>query len=455
MKTISLRRHLTWYMVAAILTMSLLSGAGVYYGTTHEAEEMFNASLVQTARLLDGLINQNLIESEPHRLINALTIPEGLDEHSINGHEYEDKLFFAVLNPDGNMIIKSPHAPAFNESKLIPGFTESVLDGKLWTIFLLLSRNTDYRILVGARNDIHREMTKYILRGLELPVILLLPVILWLLQYVVKLALRPLQKVSDEVREQDFRKLKTINVEGVPNEINPLVNSLNQMITNLDSAYTRERRFVSDASHELRNPLAALLINVENAIEESENTDQRASLSAMRSSIVRLSHLVSQLLELSHMENPLSSRNFELVNLQQICRQIVDNHQAQAKLKQQTLELQETNENCTLNGSTPLLISLVSNLVDNAIKYSAENCQIRVGCQREQGTLVLRVDDSGPGLNAEMRQKVLQRFIRANQSNTNGAGLGLSIAKSIVHAHGAVMDLGDSDLGGLSITIRF
>jgi signal transduction histidine kinase len=133
----------------------------------------------------------------------------------------------------------------------------------------------------------------------------------------------------------------------------------------------------------------------------------------------------------------------------------VGSFKAQADAGKQEIELQPTGDSCELNGIDSLLTSLVTNLVDNAIKYSGEGRKIRVRCYRDAKSQVLEVDDSGAGLDAGEHEKVLGRFYRAANTNSHGAGLGLSIVKSIAQIHSAQVELGESDLGGLSIKIRF
>ena len=455
-ESISLQKRLSWYMISTLLVLTLLSGTGVYLGTTHEAEEMFGASLVQTARILDGVITREQILNNKQKLERVLEIPSmARNEQNITGHKYENKLFLSVLDMDGTVLLSSPHAPAIEKIPQTPGFGEMVIDDNTWNTFTLNSSDDGLQIIVGERNDINKEMVEYILQGLLWPLVLLLPVILWFLLNLVKVVLMPLQLVSDEVNKQDIRHLKTINVHGVPQEIDPLVNSLNHMIQNLDDAYNRERRFVSDASHELRNPLAALLINVENAIEENTDDELGDSLNSMRESIIRLTHLVSQLLELSHLENPLSLRNLEPIDLSLICKQAADSFQKKASNKQQELKLEIDGSSFQIMGSTVLLQSLVNNLLDNAIKYCGEKAVIRLSCKQQQDKLKLCIDDSGPGLDAELRKNIVQRFFRAEQTNAEGAGLGLSIVKSIAETHSATMQILESELGGLSVQIEF
>ncbi len=445
---VSLRRRLTWYVVATLLVMTTISGVIIYRGTTNEADEIFSASLVQTARILEGLISRDTIESNRVQLTQVL-------ERDPEAHEYERKLFFAVLDANGQILLHSRKSPEIPDEVIDSGFSEFKFKDRKWFTFTLESDRDDLLIVVGERSEIREEITEYVGSGLLLPLIFLLPLFLWLLSQIVRVALQPLQHVADQVRQQDLKDLKAINVAGIPSEISPLVAALNQMIADLDSAFARERRFVSDASHELRNPLASLLINVDNAIEESRDADSIESLQSMKTSIKRLTHLVAQLLELSHFENPQTNREFEPVDLGRICEHVMDSFKPQADAKSLAFELMPQAEDCRLMGVDSLLTSLVSNLVDNAIKFSDPGCEVRLRCYRDGKDLVLAVDDSGAGLDSTEHEKVLGRFYRAGDTNASGAGLGLSIVKSIAQIHSAQIELGESDLGGLTVSVRF
>ncbi|MCP4980918.1 MAG: hypothetical protein GY935_10540 [Gammaproteobacteria bacterium] len=446
--TVSLRRRLTWYVVATLLVLTTVSGFFVYQGTTDEADEIFSASLVQTARILDGLISRAAIESNRQQLTRAL-------ERTPEAHEYERKLFFAVFDAGGQLLLHSRRAPEIPHEVISKGFSEFQFKDKKWFTFALQSSQDGLLIVVGERGEIRREITEYIGSGLLLPLIVLLPLILWLLWQLIGVALKPLQTVTDQVLQQDLKRLRRINVEGVPREISPLVDALNRMISDLDAAYARERRFVSDASHELRNPLASLLINVDNAIEESRDEESIESLQCMKTSIQRLSHLVSQLLKISHFENPQSRHEFEAVDLCQVCDRVVASTQAQADTKSIQIELLQVGGPCRVMGVESLIDAMVANLVDNAVKFCDPGCRVSLSCYREAKNLVIAVDDSGAGLDVAEHEKVLGRFYRVADSGADGAGLGLSIVKSIAQIHRAQIEMGDSELGGLRVKIRF
>jgi two-component system, OmpR family, sensor histidine kinase QseC len=444
----SLRRRLTWYVVVTLLTLTTLSGIAIYKGTTREVAEVFDASLVQSARILDGLLSRANLDSNSSQLKQAL-------ERTEHSNEYEKKLFLAVLDTDGSVLLHSRQAPQLPVSGLMPGFSSFEYQGKKWFTYVLPSSRDDLLIVVGESSRVRAEITENIGGGLLIPLILLLPPVLWLLWHIVGVALKPLQAVTDQVLQLDLLRLKAIDVDGVPREISPLVDALNQMISDLDAAYLRERRFVSDASHELRNPLASLLINVDNAIEESQDSEAIDSLRDMKLSIKRLSHLVSQLLVLSHLEKAGAPHAFEMVDLARLCAGTVASLQPGAAAKSIALEFIPSDTDCSLPGEISLLESLVANLVDNAITHGGPGCRVEVQCRRVHGQICLSVDDSGPGLDAEQRAKALGRFYRAGDTNSLGAGLGLSIVENIARSHSGLVELSESKLGGLCVTIRF
>lgn len=444
----SLRLRLVWYLLAMLAVVTTASGIVVYLDTRQEADEAFDSALLQTARMLDILISPAGIDTYGDQWRRALQDDPG-------GQKFRRHLFFAVFDADGELLLQSDKAPGIDHESVVTGFFDISRDRKKWFAYGLESSDDGLTIIVGQNSKDREEITEHVGGGLVLPLILLLPPMLWLLWKLIGVALRPLEAVAAQVRRQDIRYLRPIDVAGVPLEIDPLVTALNRMIADLDAAYARERRFVSDASHELRNPLASLLINVDNALEESRGRATTDSLQSMKTSIMRLSHLVSQLLALGHFENPLSGRTLQSVDLGRVCRRVTDSFAPQARDAGVEIQLQLESGNCEIRGDESLFASLVSNLVDNAVKYSGRGAQIRVGCAADAFGLLLTVEDSGAGLSAAQRQQACKRFYRAADGNTVGAGLGLSIVETIADLHGAGVELDESPLGGLRVRIRF
>jgi len=460
-ESVSIRRRLVWYVLITTVVMSVVTGVGVYRGTTHEADEIFDAALVQTARILDGIMTRQAIEANRHHLEQALERAVSVenrknrDDEDEELHAYEKKLFFVIRDTAGTVLLNSHFAPDLGSDAPKAGFDELQVNRKNWISLTLKASDDDLWIIVGERSDVREEVTEYIGSALLTPLVFILPIVLFFLWRTLSLALKPLQQAVDEVSEQDINNLKKVTVEGMPLEIEPLLQAINQMVGKLDSAYQREKRFVSDASHELRNPLAALLINIDNALEENNDAEVEESLTSMKQSIARLSHLVSQLLLLSHSENPLSSKELTCVDLRSLCEAVIGSYRDIALARNQRLSLEMSHGDYRIEGVEALLSSLISNLVDNSIKYCNAGCQIKLSCYYEDKDIVICVDDSGEGLDKAMREKVVSRFFRGDSKSVIGAGLGLSITEAIAEIHSATMDLTESELGGLCVRIRF
>ncbi len=445
-------------MLITTLVMSLVTGLAVYQGISHEADEIFDAALVQAGRILDGIMTRQAIEANRHHLERALERTIDIETQDDEGKErqaYEKKLFFIILDNNGATLLKSPSAPDLTLNTLTAGFSRFEHDNQTWIGLTLKGSDEDLWIIVGERNDIREEVTKSIGISLLTPLLLIFPIILFFLWRTISLALQPLQNVVEAVRRQDLNHLKPVSVDRMPTEIDPLLIAINQMVGKLDSAYQREKRFVSDTSHELRNPLAALLINVDNALEENSDSEAAESLESMKLSITRLSHLVSQLLFLSYSENPLVSKDFDPIDLSHLCGSMVEHHRVSALARGQVINFNTTENSFQVDGAESLLASLVSNLLDNAVKYSPEKSTIEVSCLYEGNDIVIRVEDSGKGLSPELQAQIVNRFVRLGNHKVAGAGLGLSIVRSIAEVHSATMELSHSELGGLAISIRF
>jgi two-component system sensor histidine kinase QseC len=447
-RAISLRKRLLLYVVVINLVMMAASGSLIYRNTLKEADEIFDASLAQTARLLDGLITREVIATHGAELQSVL-------QRGPNAHEYERKLFFIILDDHGAILLKSRNAPDLPENPDTSGFSKFSSGGQTWFSFSLESSHQDLHILVGEDSDIRQEITEYIGSGLILPLLLVLPPVLGLLWILVSVALNPLRQITHQLRQQHLNDLRPIDVATIPSEIEPMVDALNRMIGDLNAAYARERRFIGDASHELRNPLASLLINVENALEESQDAELGESLEAMRLSIQRLSNLVAQLLELSRFECPREQHDFTYCNLFEICQRVISELASQAKSRQQSLELEGSTRHCEIRAVENLLHSLVSNLLDNAIVHSGRGSTIRLSCSELAESVELEVQDSGQGLSEEQLHRAKDRFYRAGDTNAPGSGLGLAIVESIAKIHDGKVVLQPSDLGGLRVRVNF
>jgi two-component system OmpR family sensor kinase/two-component system sensor histidine kinase QseC len=280
------------------------------------------------------------------------------------------------------------------------------------------------------------------------------PVMLLLAGWVVARALQPLRRVADEVRRRDEQSLAPLPAAGLPDEVAPLVNALNALLERLQHALGTQRAFVADAAHELRSPLTALRLQLQLLGRARDDTTRSEATQGLAASIERASRLVEQLLALARNEPGAAATERMALDLGALVRDSLADVAVLAMQRGSTVLLVPGPPVAVL-GDRVALALLVRNLVDNALRYSPPGARVELRCLYEGSHPLLRVDDSGPGIPAEDRERVFDRFHRRASGNETGSGLGLAIVRSIAERHGAEVTLGDSPLGGLRVTVRF
>ncbi|KGJ94017.1 ATP-binding protein [Colwellia psychrerythraea] len=452
-KRYSIRRYLTLHVVAWTLAMTIIPAAWVYYDTAKEVEELFDASLAQSARVLHGMIGRDGIEKHHGSMLEALLNKEK-DPHSIQ-HDYEKKISFQVIDDTG-LILRSASAPDHPESDLERGYTYIELGQYEWRIFILYSKVDDWHLVVGERMDIRDELIHHIALDHAIPLFLLTPFFVLIVSLVIRKGLKPLEVIANDVQEKNYSSLEKLSYKTEPEEVSGLISAVNTLFDNLSEQYDRERRFSSDAAHELRTPLAALMIHTENILEDNNDITLDASIINIKRSINRLSHLVSQLLSLSRADTQLIADDFTDVDIIKTVEQVAADFKHLAEQKEQSLVYivsNDNNEALPIRGNRALIYNMLCNVVTNAIKYSPENSSITItlNCAQKQIT----VEDSGPGIASALRERVKDRFYRAPGATGEGSGLGLAIVNRIADIHQIKWQLNAANAGGLVVEFNF
>lgn len=479
-------------LAVALSVISYLS----YRDARHEIEELFDAELAQQARLLAGMIPAGMAPAARLALQQALDdavlgsgVP-GADENGDEearpfGHEYESKLGFVVLDDAGNSLLQSASAPVGALDRLRAGLartgegaaaagtlasvgarlagyhTVRMADGD-WRLFVLQDARDRQWILVGERQDVRGELVgKITLRSL-LPDLIGLPLVALLVWLAIGWGLRPLGRMVQRLKQRDPDNLSPLEMEDVPQELEPMVASLDRLLLQLTGLLERERRFLAYAAHELRTPLAVLRIHAHNALQAPDPADREGALRQLEAGIERATRVVAQLLTLARLEPDADGRHMAALDLLALARQELAELTPLALEHDQDLALEvEGAEEGVRRGQAPdfrlvadasCLRILLQNLVGNAVRHTPPAGRIRVVLESRAEAVLLRVQDSGPGVPPALRDKVFERFFRAGGSA--GAGLGLSIVARIVELHHGTIRLGDSPLGGLEVRVR-
>lgn len=432
----SIRARLLLSLLAALVLAAAVVGGVTYRNVLHEAETLFDYQLRQMAL---SLRDQGEIAGDEAAALRD----EDLD------------FVVQIWRIDGRSVYAS-RAHKSLPSRAVLGFADIEADGRRWRSFGIAARD---RVIQVAQPIAIREglAANAALRSV-LPLAAVAPLLAAALWWLIERSLRPLSRMARQLREADVETLRPLPDSGLPDEVAPLVKSLNAMLERLGQAFDSQRGFVADAAHELRSPLTALKLQAQLLRRAPDEDSRNAALETLVAGVDRATRLVEQLLTLARQEPGAASSANEPVALAPLLRQVLADCAALAQSKGSTLSLkvEPQDETVTVRGDAGALAVLARNLVDNALRYTPAGGQVQAGLALQQGKVLLKVDDSGPGIPSAERERVFERFVRGSTgAQDSGSGLGLAIVQSIAQRHGASVALQESPLGGLRVELRF
>jgi len=264
--------------------------------------------------------------------------------------------------------------------------------------------------------------------------------------------LEPLDAMSRAVAKRRADAMQPLADRGLPDELQPLVASVNGLLERLSEALAAQRRFTADAAHELRTPLAALKLQLDLARRATTADERAAALDDLEAGVARTSHVVEQLMTLARVEPEALALKRTDCDLVAIAKDAIVARAALAADKAVDLGLAHETPTVVAGDAASLAI-LLSNLLDNALRYTPRGGRIDVSVERDERGAVLVVADTGPGIAAAERERVFDRFYRGEVNEEAGSGLGLSIVKRIADAHGATITL-DAPREGTGLVVR-
>jgi two-component system sensor histidine kinase TctE len=296
------------------------------------------------------------------------------------------------------------------------------------------------------------------------PQFVILPLAVLLVWLALVRGIRPLNELEQRIRARKPDDLSPLDESFVPEEVAPLVSSINDLLNRLKASLTTQRRFLADAAHQLKTPLAGLRMQADMAQRENRPEEIHRSLQLIARSSVRATHTVNQLLALARAETTGRTLPTATIDLAHIVTEVVQDSVPRAMDKHIDLGYDgpaSAPSECLMEGNPTLLTELVRNLVDNAIHYTPSGGMVtaRVLVDPFSGVQILQVEDSGPGIPENERELVLQPFYRALGTNVDGSGLGLAIVHEVAQQHGADIKMEDAHPSrqppGLRVGVRF
>jgi len=450
----SLKKQLLLFLLSSLLIVWGATAFVSYKQMRTETAELFNAELAQSARVLHAFV-ENMLQQHS---LNKLWGRKGPDlfDMPILGHKYERKIAFQLRSVKEGVVLRSESAPEFALSLTRNGYSETELDGQLWHVFSISSENGEYVIHVGQRDDIRQQMVNSIASEQGISFLFALPILGVMIWLIVSRTLSPLNQLKRQLARREFGNLQALPTKRLPDELLPVVNQINSLFQQLEQAINNERNFTSDASHELKTPLAGLLTQMQVAQKTEDPAVRQLALQKAQQAVMRMTHMVQQLLTLSRVQHDSNSINKQPLNINETLITVIADMDAVAHSKSIDLELQVPT-NLTIMANPQLLQILVRNLVDNAIKYSPNGSRVLLQARQVGQQILISVDDNGNGVADDDYQRLTQRFYRCidTAASVEGSGLGLSIAQRIISLHHAEISFFKSELGGLKALLSF
>lgn len=451
----SLRARLLLFLLGAVALFALAQGVTAYRSALQQVDQMFDYQLQQMALSMR----------------TGFVIGPGLGELDVP--QSSDDILIQIWGQDGAQVFRSPRAVLLPMRALL-GFSDLSVQGRDFRVYTL--QTPQQLIQIAQDRSARTARARALAARAVLPVALFAPLLMLVVWWVISRALAPVERMRTQVAARAAADLSPLPLAGLPSEVRPLVGELNALFGRVAQAFDAQKSFVADAAHELRTPLAALKLQAQ-ALRRlptpADDTAREIAVARLNQGIDRAIRLVEQLLMLARAQSSgdaaglASGIEAQQVDLAQVARLAAADLLPQAQGAGITLGLDgaaaDTGDACGTRmadavevcGDADALRALVANLLDNAIKYTPAPGRVELTLLREGGLAVLRVDDSGPGVAANERERVFDRFFRSHDATASGSGLGLAIVKAIADRHGARIALSESPLlGGLRVELR-
>ncbi len=426
----SIRRKLLLALLSALLVTGLGASGATWFAVRKEANDLFDYHLEQMALSLRD---------------QALAIPA--DFFPQFGHDFA----IQVWDPGGVLVYLSGAGVVLPRSRA--GYGTLSVNGQDWRVFTLNepSRTIQVAAPITVRSGRATAMALRIL----IPVLATIPLYGLLIWLIVGEGLKPLVQIAGAIRRRAPASLDPLPNRGLPDEVAPMVSELNALLGRLREAIDKQKRFTADAAHELRSPLTALQVQLDMLARARSPEESREALESLRAGMRRASRLIEQMLTMARLEPEAAGEPVAEVDLGSLASSVAAELEPLAEAKRIALRLERL-DRVKVHGQPQALYTLVRNLLDNAIRYTPSGGKVLLSTQNLQDEVLLQVDDTGPGIPAEERARVFDRFYRLPGSHAEGSGLGLAIVQQIAQAHGAQVALSESYGGhGLRVAVRF
>lgn len=456
MKPTSLRGRLRWMIIALLLLFLLPLAFYSFRRTSSEMAELSDARLAEAAHTIATLIKQAGIQTfVGHEGLLVPVQKKGVLAAQGEVATHESEVGFQVFDRQSKLVLGTINLmtlPATPDDR--SAYHDLKKQHHVWRVFNYVDPNSAYVIRVADRYDSREDIVHTLWLDHGLPFLFGLPVLALLVGWAVGRGLRPLASLTTALSAREPGSRARIELPDAPSELRPVLNALNEQLDRQEDALERERRFSADVAHELRTPLASILLNLESAMETVDPDEIQDSLAGAHGSVATLGRRIEQLLALAKLEAGAASSPFEAVDLVEVADGVVKELSPSLRRRGVELGFVLQDSRVVVQGYAPALVALLRNLLENSLRQVPAGGRIQLAVAQNQQEATLEVIDNGPGIPLERRHAVFARFHREAGSRGEGYGLGLSIVARAASLHRATIELLDSPLGrGLRVRV--
>ncbi len=452
-RTFSLRSFLMQRLLISLYLLWLVSTVVGYFATINYANQPYDLVLLQRA---NAVAEQLKLGSGQERLDLVPSLPDGTEPGM------PDSVVYTVTDSEGHKLAGTGNTLrplSYRRDRSGPLFSNGEREGQKTRMVSLVYPSGDklFQLHVSETTQQRQMLIRGILSNIVIPQLLLTLIALAVVWYGLKQGLRPLERLRSEVLGRKRDDLGQLDGSQAPTEVRPLIDAVNDLLERLKQVMAAQQRFVADAAHQLRTPFAGLKTQSELALRSEDALQKQHALEHIHTSTQHGIRLVNQLLALARNEpDGLDMSNFTPVDLNRLAQECTINWVPMALEKNIDLGYESSAATLEIRGDANSLAEMLNNLIDNAIRYTPAGGHITVGIKDTPQGAELSVEDDGPGIAPQYRERVFERFYRILGSGQSGSGLGLAIVAEVARRHGADIRLDNGRDGcGLRIAVRF
>ncbi len=440
----SIRGRLITILIISTGVVWLFATAWIFFSTRAEVERVLDARLMEAGRMVSSLITSREIESRrPMDLTAQLT--------ARSRASYDRQLSCQIWSLNGDLVGLSESAPSERLTASDTGFSQTEINGETWRVYAVVNADVGVRVLVGDRLKVRNHLVNDVIRGLLLPMFLILPLLAGLIWLSVKRGLSPLNRIAHDLERRHAADLSPMPAVETAQEIAPVVQSLNGLFGRVAGLRDRERNFTAFAAHELRTPLAGLKTQAQVALASNDGAIRDQALRQIVVGVDRTGRLVRQLLDISSVEARERSDHHGVVEAGKVLRALAGELSDAARGV--TVAVAPDLDDLQLAIEPELFTLAARNLIENAVNHSPPGGAVFCHAERSAGSDSIVIDDDGPGIPEEELPRVTERFFRGRNKAAVGSGLGLAIAELALGRSGWRLSLRNRPGGGLTAMI--